>query len=232
MIINGTMSDIKVKRTRNLLRPATEVSCSQYCIKGNFDPYDRLEDFLWRIFSEKVIPDALNGAVDGDAHDKFLVDTDMLPACLTRLYENDEEKRFLLTCMDKQLTTTYQIWFSSDDMFRQSAYELRIANISIEVKDCVKEENRTFSPEGITERGFGVYQNISEAIWDALEDAVVLEFSGTENEDDAMFYVIPDWVDKKSLMVRTNKLNEQYQWTCKSPDEMFTVKATFNLKIS
>lgn len=48
MIINGTMSDIKVKRTRNYFRNATvEINCPDYRLSGEFSPYKRLADFLW-----------------------------------------------------------------------------------------------------------------------------------------------------------------------------------------
>ncbi len=40
MIINGTMSNIKVKRTRNYFRNATvEINCPDYRLSGEFSPY-------------------------------------------------------------------------------------------------------------------------------------------------------------------------------------------------
>ncbi len=54
MIINGTIRDIKVKRTRNLVRGTVDIKCSDYRLEGKFKPYERIEDFFWKIFYSEI----------------------------------------------------------------------------------------------------------------------------------------------------------------------------------
>lgn len=233
MIINGTIRDIKVKRTRNLVRGAVEIKCSDYRLGGEFKPYERIEDFFWDIFSKKVVPIAVTGTEIESGHDKFILDTDMSPASLTVLCKNDKYSKYLLTCMDRQLTTTYHVWFTMDDeIFRRTLYKVELSNIWVRVKD--KDNVREYTLEKISEEGFDAYMNLSTAISGAIVDGVMFSFEGTDEEDDAMYYVVPKWLreDHNILLSSTERVGEQYQWTCQSPDGMFKAEATFDLVIS
>ncbi|ATU70575.1 hypothetical protein CT113_09655 [Levilactobacillus brevis] len=233
MIINGTIRDIKVKRTRNLVRGAVDIKCSDYRLEGKFKPYERIEDFFWKIFSEKIIPITVAGTEIESGHDKFLLDADMFPASLTVLCKNDESSKYLLTCMDRQLTTTYHVWFTMDDeIFRRTLYKVELSNVWIKVKD--NDNIREYTLGKISEEGFDAYMNLSTAINDVIVDGVMFSFEGTDEEDDAMYYVVPKWLrkDRNILLSSTERVGERYQWTCQSPDGMFRAEATFDLTIS
>jgi len=226
MIINGTMSEIRIERTRNILRGATELKCPDYQLDGEYPAYNRLEDFMWSIISKQVIPSALHEEKD------FLLDGTMLPANLTVLSESDGVSKYLLTCTDQQLTTTYHVWFTMDEeIFRRSYYKLEVSNVLITVADNVEHSKRKLKSIGITEEGMSAYLSFSEAIWSVLVDSIIIEYEGTEEEDDAMFYVTPSWVDKKALLVRMEKDGSHCHWICELPNGLYRAEATFDLKM-
>lgn len=239
MIINGTMSEIKVQRTRNLLRKSIEVDCPDYRLEGEFPIYNRLEDFLWTIISKNVLPMALKEANGLDKKDPFLMDGEMLPATMTllsvtesELSVNDYQNHYLLTCMDKQLTTTYHVWLTvNEELFRRSDYKFKVTDVKARVKDELEKTNREFTSVGITEEGFGAYKNLSADLLDLISSCIMIEFEGTDEEDDAMFYVIPRWVDKNALLIYTEKVADRYRCIAELPNGQFRASATFNLKI-
>ncbi|MEN2360618.1 hypothetical protein [Levilactobacillus brevis] len=229
MIINGTMSNIKVKRTRNYFRNATvEINCPDYRLSGEFSPYKRLADFLWENLAQKVIPEVLKGTEE--KHDHFLSSGQLSPATLTVIGSDESESRYLLTCMDSQLTTTYHVFFTmNEEIFRRSHYKVAINHVKVEVKE--KTVTREYRPDGISEEGFDAYTDLAGAVSSAIADCVSLAFEGTDEEYDSMFYVIPKWVDKSTLIVYLEKDNEMSRWICKFPDGEFYATATFDLKI-
>lgn len=229
VIVNGTMSNIKIKRTRNYFRNANlEINCPDYRLSGEFSPYNRLADFLWENIAQKVIPEALRGIEA--KHDSFLLNEQLLPATLTVIDSDGSVSKYLLTCTDRQFTTTYHVLFTmNEEIFRRSHYKIAIDNVKVRVKE--KEKIREYNPDGISEEGFDAYTNLAGAVSSAIVDCVSLAFEGSDEEYDSMFYVIPNWVDKSALIVYLEKVNEDYKWICKSPDGVLTATATFSLKI-
>jgi len=233
MIVNGMIGHIKVQRTRNVLRKKVTIECPDWRIEGTFPMYERLADFLWKIISEGPIPQALQkmkGAGSNSQGD-FLVDGAMFPAILTDLGEDEHgDERYLLAITDRQLTSTYQVLFTmTDEIFRRSQYKLDIKNALINVDN--RGDKQIIKSEGISESGFGVYWTLADACWSALVDCVILEFSGTDEENASMYYLTPDWVDKRSLLMSMTIDSDHCHWICELSDGSFRVTADFKLKI-
>ncbi|MHA6973177.1 hypothetical protein [Levilactobacillus brevis] len=111
--------NINVKRTRNLSVKYSELELSDYEMLGEFPAYDRLADFMWRLFKEKIIPEGFEIEDNDDEIDKtvtriqgrFWEDGDFYPPTLALLNHGNAAK-YLLCCTSKSLATTYQIWFT------------------------------------------------------------------------------------------------------------------------
>lgn len=232
VFITGTISNITVRRTRGILGDVVELPCSDYQVEGEFRPYRRLSDFFWQILSKKVIPKELKRREASEGQGDFISEVEMLPACITMLSEQTDKSQYLMTCMDKKMTTTYHVWLTiSDAFFRQSGYKVSVSDVSIRIED--RGRVRSFRSLGVTEEGFDAYWDLASALGDTLRDCLVVDFSGTDEEDASMYYLTPDWLEVESLAFSLVKEKSgKYRWSSCLPGGAFRAEATFNLVVS
>ena len=230
MIINGTLKKIRVERTRSLVVGPTELSCPDYRLEGNFAPYNRLADFLWQIISTRVIPSALKKNDVSEKQNEFLESDLMLPASLTILSKNKAGMtEYLLVCMNRDLTTTYRVYFSMDqEIFRRSQYGFLMTDLLATV--TAKGVTREFQMTDVTEQGYNAYWELAQALWLIVEDSVALIFDGTEEEDDAQYYFTPRWIgDLGRVSVHLERNENHCHLTGSLADGSYRAEATFTI---
>lgn len=229
MIINGTLKNIQVERTRSLVVGPVELSCPDYRLEGDFSPYNRLADFLWQIFSTQVIPLTLKqteASIKGKM-DFFLENSRMLPANLTILSKNETGMTsYLLVCMDCELTTTYHIRFSmNQEIFRRSHYGFLMTDLVAKVTD--KGVEREFQMSDVTEQGYNAYWELAQAFWLIVEDSIMVKFDSTDEEEDATYYFSPRRINKKDVSVRLEQEGSRYRLTGSLADGSYQAEAVF-----
>ena len=230
MIINGTIRHIRIERTRSLEVRGRKLKCPDYRLEGEFSPYNRLADFLWDIFSKFVVPQTLKTERSKGIQDYLLPSNVMGPASLTIISDNEKETHYLLTCMDKKLTTTYHVRFALDqEIFRNSHYGFVMNDLTAKVtKQGIQ---RTFEMTDVTEQGYNAYWELSQALWLIVEDSISVKFSGTEEEEeDSLYYFAPKKISGMDIIVHLEKRGSRYILTGELPNGSYYAEAIFNIQ--
>lgn len=229
MIINGTIRHIRIERTRNLVVSGVTLECPDYRLEGEFSPYNRLADFLWKIISKYVVPSALKLKKSVEFKNYLLPNDVMGSASLTVIADGEDETQYLLVCVDKKLTTTYRVWFSLDqEIFRKSHYGFLMNDLEAKVID--QGIQRKFKMTDVTEQGYNAYWELSQALWLIVEDSISIKFSGTEEEEDSMYYFRPRRISGMDIIVQLEKQGDRCSLTGESSDGSYHAEATFSIQ--
>ncbi|MGO3510873.1 MAG: hypothetical protein ACTIMX_02000 [Levilactobacillus brevis] len=233
MRIVCTVKNIRIMRTRNLGSMDSEVIFSDYELAGEFPAYDRLADFMWRLFKEKIIPEGFEIEDNDDEIDKtatriqgrFWEDGDFYPPTLALLNHGNAAK-YLLCCTSKSLATTYQIWFTLDKK-RVGLYAFDMKNLHAAITD--KDKTYTFDDEGNKAEGFEMFENITRPLWELAANTIMFAQDGTEDEG-TLDFAKPRWVDASNILTSLSRDGNKCHLTGRLPDNSYHADMTFEFR--
>ncbi|WP_125572655.1 hypothetical protein [Levilactobacillus huananensis] len=228
MRIDCRATDIEIERTRSMTGQIVAFDCPDMRLKGDFPSYLRLADFLWDILSQRALPLGIRDLEDADFQGPFIEEGEYFPATITTLDEfTDDSAEYLVTRMSKETGTIYRIRFDLDKN-RGSHYGFILDNATVRINE--KGQIRELKPEWVQVDGFEMYEDLSKVIQSLVDCGVTLEFSGTDEEEDSMEYLMPLWVDRRNLLTDLRKDGEEYELSYWLPDGSFRVDLTCTLK--